>query len=101
MKIFIEDAYTFVEKNKDYYDIIIMDVFDKTYIPSQFLTHNFIISVKNRLKPNGTFIVNTFSNSPYYEEEGALFRENFPINYELKAENRILVLRDNMHDLTP
>ena len=101
MNIFIEDAYSFVLnaalQSKAKYDIILMDIFDETYIPHQFLTEEFMLKLKHLLKPEGKLIVNTFSNSPNYEMEEELIGKFYKFQSEMKTTNRIMIVSENPH----
>lgn len=62
-KIFIEDARTFLTKNKSQkstYDCIVLDVFSGGgNIPNHLITREALLAMRHLLKPNGLLIFNT------------------------------------------
>ncbi|WP_253300165.1 spermidine synthase [Wolbachia endosymbiont of Chironomus riparius] len=96
-EVFIEDAYQYVSRalnTKNYYDLIIMDLFSKEYIPSQFLSINFMKMLKGILSTGGVFAINTFTNSKTHSEESELIKKEFGNFYNLVGDasgNRIMI----------
>lgn len=59
LKLILDDAFEFVLKTKDTYDLIIIDVFQDTKMPN-FLFEDFFVSrIVDLLKLNGLFLFNT------------------------------------------
>ena len=56
--IHIADGRVYVNKSKEKYDIIFMDVYNAENIPFQFTTAEFFKQVKKQLTPDGIFAVN-------------------------------------------
>ena len=58
MNINIMDGRVYVNRSKDKYDIIFMDVYNADNIPFQFTTVEFFKQIKNHLTTDGVFTVN-------------------------------------------
>ncbi|MFK7973849.1 MAG: spermidine synthase [Rickettsiaceae bacterium] len=92
-KIFIQDGIDFVKEVKpDQYDIILLDAFDKDYIPSGFLTDEFMQNVKNLLTHNGVIAINSFAKSKLEQLESSLFKNNFGDYYNMQMNNSRIML---------
>lgn len=99
-KVFIEDAYEFVEKHQENkYDLILFDVFDNNYIPEKFLTEKFLLSLKKMLAKNGVIAFNTFLNSTYSKLENEIFYSVFGTFYNLEMTNRVIISSEDLPDL--
>jgi spermidine synthase len=57
-KCIIDDAEQFVSTNKDFYDLIIIDIFKDTEMPEFLFQESFISAIKQRLNKNGFIIFN-------------------------------------------
>lgn len=94
--IIIDDGRRFIEsaalKNKQY-DLIMLDAYDATYIPTRLMTVEFLYSVKSLLAPEGVLAANTFSISTLYERESATYAAVFGEFFSLKFNNRILLTK--------
>lgn len=53
-----QDARAFLLETKNKYDVIIQDVFSHYEIPKHLLTREHLLKVKERLQPNGFFVIN-------------------------------------------
>lgn len=53
-----EDAYAFLRDKEQQHDLICIDVFIDLTVPKQFLTKEFFILMKSRLKKDGIWIMN-------------------------------------------
>lgn len=58
MNIYIMDGRVYVNRSKEKYDIIFMDVYNADNIPFQFTTVEFFRQIKKRLAEDGVFAVN-------------------------------------------
>lgn len=94
-KIFVADGFDFILNSKpETYDIIIIDAFDKYYIPDSFLTLEFVKKIKTTLSKNGVVAINTFVGSIYYETESALYKEVFGEFFNLtNSVSRIIIAK--------
>lgn len=79
------------------YDLIVMDAFDKDYIPEHLLTREFFIQVRQVLAPGGMIAANTFASSALIEHERATYQAVFGDLMEVSVDsgNRILLARPN------
>jgi len=73
------------------YDLIMLDAFDHEYIPEHLLTKEFLQEVKSLLVPGGILAANTFSSSRLYDHESVTYQAVFPIFFNLKRENRVII----------
>lgn len=55
LKIFNEDALTYIENNKKKYDVIFIDIFNDNEPIDKFLTNEFFEKIKNSLTSDGIF----------------------------------------------
>ena len=78
-------------REKRSYDLIMLDAFDHEYIPEHLLTRDFLQEVKALLKPNGVLAANTFSASRLYDHESVTYAAVFPVFFNLKRENRVII----------
>ena len=53
------DANEFVKNPEPKFDIIISDIFDNITVPDFVLSKEFLNNIKNKLKPQGKFLINT------------------------------------------
>lgn len=90
------DARTFVRKqirSGIKYDLIIIDAFERDYIPEHLLTREFLTQVKQILNPGGTLAANTFTNSKLTPLEAATYQSVFGTQVhqlEVESGNRII-----------
>ena len=94
------DAFEFVKNAGVYnkqYDLIINDVFDSSYIPQEFLTDNYMQSLKRILSDDGILVNNSFTSSKTRDLEDRLINDNFGKHYiYLQKENKIVITnKDN------
>lgn len=80
-----DDGRVFVRKairKKIKYDVVILDAFDKDYIPEHMATKEFLEQVKEVLNDNGLLLANTFSLTRYQKYEEATYQAVFGTIYE-------------------
>ena len=75
------------------YDAIILDAFDKDYIPEHMASTQFLSQVRAALLPDGLLLSNTFSGTSIQHHEEATYQIVFGQIYEsrLNNGNRIIV----------
>ena len=75
------------------FDYIVLDAFNGDYIPEHMLTREFLLEVRDLLRPGGVVVANTFSVSRLYHSESMTYLASFDwvINVERDRGNRILV----------
>lgn len=59
------------------YDLIMIDAFERVYVPEHMITREFIAEVKSMLAPGGTMSSNTFSRGPLAPYEAATYQSVF------------------------
>ncbi|WP_159799390.1 spermidine synthase [Flavobacterium sp. MK4S-17] len=84
LEIIIDDAFEFVLKTKEKYDLIIIDIFQDTAMPN-FLFENFFINRINfLLNVNGFILFNTMTLSKRDKERNLEYRSRFNENYSVR-----------------
>lgn len=79
-RLHIDDARVFVRRmirTGERYDLIIIDAFDKDYIPEHLLSREFIEQVSQLLNQGGVVAANTFSDRRISPYEAATYRSVF------------------------
>jgi spermidine synthase len=82
-KFIAEPARAFLHNNTTKYDLIFLDAYSNAMsIPTQLITHEFFMQVKNSLKPNGVIGFNAITN-PHFDTKYSIkldntLREIFP-----------------------
>lgn len=94
--VYEEDGRVFVKRalRKELkYDLVMLDAFDHEYIPEHMLTREFLQEVRGILSEKGVLAANTFSSSRLYSHESATYYSVFGDFYNLKKNNRVILLR--------
>jgi spermidine synthase len=97
-QVFEEDGRVFVKRmmrKGTKYDLIVLDAFDHEYIPEHMLTREFLLEVRSLLTERGVLVGNTFSSSRLYDHESATYYSVFGDFYNLKKNNRLIILRND------
>jgi spermidine synthase len=77
---FIEsDGRIYLNRNKDLYDLILLDAYRELGVPFHLLTREFYTLVKNRLAPGGVMATNITGNTKLYLSTLATLRAVFPL----------------------
>jgi spermidine synthase len=84
LEIIIDDAFEFVLKTKDKYDLIIIDIFQDTTMPNFLFEDFFINRINYLLKTNGFILFNTMVISNKDEERNHIYKSKFNKNYSLR-----------------
>lgn len=90
LNVFAEDGRVFIRKAiKDNirYDAILLDAFDKDYIPEHMATSEFLKQVKTALNPDGLLLANTYAGTGYQKHEEATYQSVFEVIHESKIPN--------------
>ena len=101
LKAYVDDGRVFVRKQLRAgisYDLIIIDAFDKDYIPEHLLTYEFLNQTKGILNPDGIIAANTFTEGALHQHEGATYQAvfNSVYNIDLSGGNRIIIAGNNV-----
>lgn len=96
----VADARVFVRQQrraKATYDLVLIDAFDKDYIPEHLLTREFLQQVQSLLTPLGVLAANTFATGKLAQHESATYQAVFGRLYQVDMDggNRILLAGRN------
>lgn len=83
-KIVVDDAFEFVLKTKEKYDLIIIDVFQDTTMPNFLFEDFFINRINFLLNINGFILFNTMVITKNDEIRNQLYKTKFDKNYSLR-----------------
>jgi spermidine synthase len=72
------DGRVFLNRNKQLYDLIILDAYRGGYVPFHLLTREFYTLVKNRLAPGGAAAFNVHDGTKLYHSTARTLAEVFP-----------------------
>lgn len=90
-----EDGRAYVRRllraGKQHYDLILLDAYERQYIPEHLLTREFLQQVRELLRPGGIVAANTWSSSRLYANESVTYHAVFGEFYNLKSGNRIIL----------
>jgi spermidine synthase len=73
------DGRVFLNRSKDFYDLILLDAYRGGYVPFHLLTREFYTLVKNRLTPGGAVAFNIHDGTKLYHSTVKTLGEVFPI----------------------
>lgn len=82
--IVIDDAFEFVLKTKDRYDLIIIDIFKDTVMPNFLFEEFFINRINFLLKVNGFILFNTMTLTQKDKDRNTAYREKFSKDYSVR-----------------
>lgn len=84
-----DDAFEFVLKTKEKYDLIIIDIFQDIVMPNFLFEDFFINHVNSLLNVNGFILFNTMVLTEKDKERNKLYRSKFKENYSLRMYPKI------------
>jgi spermidine synthase len=84
LKIIIDDAFDFVLRTKERYDLIVIDIFQDTSMPNFLFQEFFIGRVNYLLNVNGFILFNTMVISDKDIQRNADYKTKFDENYSLR-----------------
>lgn len=82
--IVIDDAFDFVLKTKEQYDLIIIDIFKDTVMPNFLFEEFFINRVNFLLNVNGFILFNTMTLTQKDKDRNLSYREKFTKDYSVR-----------------
>jgi spermidine synthase len=95
MSVSTEDGRAYVRRllreGTHKYDLIMLDAYEREYIPEHLLTREFLHQVQQLLRPGGVVAANTWSSSRLYPNESVTYHAVFGDFYNLKRGNRIIL----------
>lgn len=92
----IQDGRTFIKRaiqQKKSWDLIMLDAFEDDYIPEHMETAEFLQEVRQVIAPGGVLAANTWASLGLYPYESATYASVFGKFYNLKRDNRIILVR--------
>jgi spermidine synthase len=101
--VHIEDGRKFIEGSKENYDIIFLDAFSATSIPSELTTEEFFKAVKDHLAGGGVACANLWDEAADYPEIVKTYSAVFPEQHIVKCAysgNSILLALPNKTGVT-
>ncbi len=106
LRTFIGDGRVFVRRQARAgvrYDLIVIDAYERVYVPEHLMSREFIGEVKSLLAPGGVVASNTFARGPLAPYEAATYQSVFgnTRTVEMSMGNRIiLAARDELPGLS-
>ena len=96
LRTFIGDGRVFVRRQARAgvrYDLIVIDAYERVYVPEHLMTREFIGEVKSLLAPGGVVASNTFARGPLAPYEAATYQSVFDETrtVEMSMGNRIIL----------
>ena len=91
VEIIIEDAFEFVLKTKEKYDLIVIDIFQDTTMPNFLFEDFFINRINFLLKVNGFILFNTMVLDYQDRRRNATYKSKFDSNYSVRLYPKIEV----------
>jgi spermidine synthase len=80
----IDDAFEFVLKTREKYDLIIIDIFQDTAMPNFLFEDFFINRINFLLNVNGFILFNTMTLTKKNQERNLAYRSKFDENYSVR-----------------
>ena len=91
VSIVIDDAFEYVLKTKEKYDLIIIDIFQDTTMPNFLFEDFFINRINFLLKVNGFILFNTMVLGYQDRRRNAVYKSKFDNNYSVRLYPKIEV----------
>jgi spermidine synthase len=91
VEIVIDDAFEFVLKTKNKYDLIIIDIFEDTKMPNFLFQSFFIDRINFLLKVNGFILFNTMVITKEDEERNFAYKSRFDEKFSLRLYPKVEV----------
>lgn len=89
LELIHDDAFEFVLKTKEKYDLIIIDIFQDTIMPNFLFEDFFINRINSLLHLNGFILFNTMVLTEKDKERNKLYRSKFKEDYSLRMYPKI------------
>ena len=91
VEIVIDDAFEFVLKTKERYDLIVIDIFQDTIMPNFLFEDFFINRINFLLNVNGFILFNTMVLEYQDRRRNALYKSKFNNNFSVRLYPKIEV----------
>ena len=89
LEIVNDDAFEFVLKTKETYDLIVIDIFQDTNMPNFLFEDYFINRVNYLLNVNGFILFNTMALQYKDRRRNAIYKSKFDSNYSVRLYPKI------------
>ena len=87
--IIIDDAFEFVLKTKEKYDLIVIDIFQDSTMPNFLFEDFFINRIKFLLNVNGFILFNTMTLNYKDRRRNAIYKSKYDRNYSVRLYPKI------------
>lgn len=84
LEIVIDDAFEYILRTKETYDLIIIDIFEDTHMPNFLFQDFFIQRINSLLNLNGFILFNTMVINTKQEERNLIYKSKFGGDYSLR-----------------
>lgn len=84
VEIIIDDAFEFVLKTKNRYDLIIIDIFQDLTMPNFLFEEFFIHRINYLLRKEGFILFNTMTLTPEHTQRNLDYRSKFDSDYSVR-----------------
>lgn len=96
LNVFAEDGRVFIRRairEGVRFDVVILDAFDRDYIPEHMASAEFLAQIKTAMTPKGVLLANTFKSTNFAKYEEATYQFVFDFVYEslIPNGNRIMI----------
>ena len=91
LELVVQDAFEFVLKTKEHYDLIIIDIFQDTTMPNFLFEDYFINRINFLLKVNGFILFNTMVINEKNRVRNVDYKKKFGGNYSLRMYPKVEV----------
>ena len=89
------DGRVFLLRNKEIYDLVILDAYRGGYVPSHMLTKEFYQLLRTRLSASGVASINLHSGTALFDSSLKTIREVFPSVDVFPANGNVIVVASN------
>ena len=91
LEIVIDDAFEYVLKTKETYDLIIIDIFEDTNMPNFLFQDFFINRINSLLNLNGFILFNTMVINKTQEDRNLIYKSKFGGDYSLRMYPKVKI----------
>lgn len=84
LELVIDDAFEFVLKTREKYDLIIIDIFQDTVMPNFLFEEFFINRINFLLNVNGFILFNTMVLTDEHKQRNTAYRSKFNAHYSVR-----------------
>ena len=84
LELIVEDAFSFILRSQNQYDLIIIDIFQDTQMPAFLFEDFFMHHINKCLRVNGFILFNTMVLTPEDAQRNVRYRQKFSENYSVR-----------------